>query len=299
MGWIKTIIILCIILSLGYLAYIYYPQLNDFIGSTNYPEVSENPRIGQFEKNLRFENSNISYFINSNCDSSRRSRIIFAFDYLARKSQVLSFYQTTEEKADVVVGCSKESYQTEKNVFAAGEGGPTAYIQLKNYSLIKRGKIILYERPECDYPVVEMHELLHVLGFAHVNNKSSIMYPYANCKVMVDSDIITILQEIYSQEPLADLSFDNISAIKNNIYLNISFTVANYGLKVAKGINVKIKEIPSENIDMGELGQGEAREISIGNMRLTSASISELTLNIDYAEKEFDKENNIKVINLD
>ena len=73
---------------------------------------------------------------------------------------------------------------------------------------------------DCSYPNVELHELLHVLGFDHSENKKSIMYQLIeSCDQILDQSIINQLKLLYAEENLPDLYFDKINVIKKGRYL--------------------------------------------------------------------------------
>jgi hypothetical protein len=303
MGVIRTlfngilfIILLGLIATGVFFGYQYYLQNLP----SNYGYVNASIDVSQFAHYLRFEDSQISYFINSNCNAERTARMLEAFKILADSVPEISFYASNEKKANILVGCSKDSYQQEENIFIAGEGGPTAYLNLSYYPLIKKGKVILYQKSECEYPVVELHELLHVLGFNHVNNKTNIMFPYAVCEARLDSETIKILSEIYSIEPVAELYFVNASAKAFNGYLNISISITNQGLKGAEKLNILLiadtEEL--EPIDMDAINPGETQMLGVSNIRLSKREISVLEIRINYTGKEFDKANNIAIIEL-
>ena len=42
-----------------------------------------------------------------------------------------------------------------------------------DFKTIEKGKIALFKESKCEYPVVELHEISHVFGFDHIDNKKS------------------------------------------------------------------------------------------------------------------------------
>jgi len=133
-----------------------------------------------FGKNMRFNHNMISYFIAKNCSKPRRDAMVEAFILLANKVKIISFYEV-KKNADIEVNCPDTYINMGKNMFAAGEGGPSKMINTSLFKTIEKGTIHLYDDPRCNYPVVEIHELLHVFGFAHSHNPNNIMYNTSNC----------------------------------------------------------------------------------------------------------------------
>jgi len=256
--------------------------------------VNISSEITQFIPNLRFPESSVSYYINSNCDYGQRARIENALQILADGVEILSFKRAIEENAEILIGCSKESYETEKNVFIAGEGGPTRIVNSTLYPTILKGKVLLYQDSECEYPVTEVHELLHVFGFDHINLKNKIMYPYSDCSQTLDERMINHLEQLYEVQSLADLYFDNVSAVKQGIYLNLSLEVNNQGLKNSESSALKIYS--GENLigdsDLGAIEFGSGVIFRLNNIRLPSRDTSEVKLRIETSEQELSKDNN-------
>lgn len=290
MGVIKVLIALIIIAGAAYFGYNYYSQNS----APQYGPIDAAAQASQFVPDLRFANSRVSYFINSNCNADRRTQLELALRVISSSAPALSFYPASEANADILMGCSKDSYEQEPNVFTAGEGGPTSYLNLSYYPLIKRGKVLLYQKSDCTYPVVEIHELLHVLGFAHVNNKTNIMFPYAVCTAKMDPQISEIIQKLYSVEPLAELSFGNASATVSGGYMTLYLEVTNQGLKIADNVNVMLYADNSQldPIEMGTIEMGQTQTVKIKNIKLPQNNVKTISLVIEYPEKEFNKNNN-------
>lgn len=297
MGIIRGLLIVIILIALGTAGFFYYQQQ----AATNqlYQEVNAPSQATQFAKNLRFDTNNISYFISKDCSVERKNKLEQALEILSNQTKILNFYSAEQASAEILVGCSKNSYEEQKNVFAAGEGGPTAYINLSYYPLIKRGKVILYEKSDCSYPVVELHELLHVLGFAHINNKTSVMYPYGGCNHKLDQSIIEILKRIYLVQPLPELLFSGANATKEGKFIILEMEVTNQGLKDASNISVDIyadnKKL--DPVDLGNIEIGVTENIKIPNLSLPSDKTSEIKLEIVYG-LELDKSNNVRIIKI-
>jgi len=264
------------------------------------PAVSASDKVVQFYSNLRFPSEKISYFINSNCDSKKNSQIIKALNILAQESKIISFYSADEKNAEIVIGCSKDSYETEKNSFIAGEGGPTNYINSTLYPIILRGKVILYEETKCDYPVTELHELLHVFGFDHINNSQMIMYPYVNCEQRINPEVTSELIRLYSIPSLPELYFENVSGSKDRKYLNLSVHVNNKGLADADKVSLEIYTNGEklETYDLGEIEYGAGSNFFVGNLEMQSSTVKSVKLVIVSGERELDNNNNVLEMSL-
>ena len=150
--------------------------------------------IKQLSENLSFKSNNISYSFSQNCSVNQISRLEAAMKIIEAKVGLLNFYQTNETKnlPDIMVECLSSNNNNSK----LGEGGPTL---IAGWEILE-GQVIFYNNSEldCNLPVVELHELLHVLGFIHTTKDSSIMYPIAWCGQEVDGKIIEVLKKEYS-----------------------------------------------------------------------------------------------------
>ena len=143
-----------------------------------------------FTENLRFDHNNISYFIEPSCSNIRASAMKEAFKTFQEKTEIISFYEIANKDADILVGCSENFIELGENLFVAGEGGPVEIINTTYFKIIQKGKIILYEDPRCERPVVEIHELCHVV---HANHRrqfygllESVMSDYLSKKMKLE-----------------------------------------------------------------------------------------------------------------
>ena len=300
-----VVILLLVLVALlcvsGYYLYQNYPRAATALHINNYnnnlpTEVNASGNITQFETNMRFNHNNLTYFI-LDCSDQKVARLMEAFSIIENDTNNLITFRaiTGEEGADILVGCSQSSFQTEKNVFIAGEGGPTRYLNVTVYPVIIQGKVILYEQSSCDYPVTELHELLHVFGFDHVNDSTKILYPYVGCDQRIDPKLIDMLTKLYLIEPKAELFFSNTSAIKTGIYLNISTEVNNYGMIDANGVTLEVlgDDTKIEDFDLKKIEFGAKETFAIGNMRLNSIDTKKITLKITSLAKEYNEQNNV------
>jgi hypothetical protein len=101
--------------------------------------------------------------------------------------------------ADISVYCLSAS-ETPKDgrIKTVGLGGPSKYYPINGYSVIVKGRIDIYET-QCSGGAMELHELLHVLGFDHVENDSrDLMSPMSDCDSIVKEHTKNDLIAIYS-----------------------------------------------------------------------------------------------------
>ncbi len=160
-----------------------------------------------------FPDNNISYsFTSFNfCYGERAERIHTAFNIIENKTKgILSFkYKPDEDYGDIIIDCYDESFEAG----IVGYGGPIFY---EGEREILWGEISLNPFEEeyiyCeDYPTEEIHEILHVFGFDHINDEKSIMHkgldelilyegeddqPYV-CQD-IEIEIVACLKNIYS-----------------------------------------------------------------------------------------------------
>ena len=256
----------------------------------------------QFYSNMRFNHNDITYYMNPECDEKKEERVEEAFSILHEKTEILSFETADEEDADILIGCSEESYEKEENLFVAGEGGPTKIVNSSLYPIILKGKVLLYDdkkygkKSRCDYPVTELHEIIHVFGFDHINDSSKIMYPYVECDQRLGDDLIVSLVKLYSVEPLPELYFKNINATKSGRYLDFAASITNMGLVDAENVRLDIYEDDKllNSFDIGDIEFGAGKIYSRTNFKLSSRASDKIEFRITCDNKEINEENNIK-----
>lgn len=251
-------------------------------------EIIDYGNTPMFAENVRFSKNEISYYIDDSCPFPRALRMRDAFDIVEDYVNNISFLETiSKEVADIYVSCSNEKIEVEKNLFAVGEGGPTKVIRVGRFNLIEEGRIHLYKDSTCDYPVIEIHELLHVLGFDHSKNPKSIMYEVYNCNQRITSDIIEILNSLYSIESLPDLKISKLEAVKKGKYLDFNITIVNEGMADVGIVEVFIssegKEISS--FLLNDIYKGYARTLTVQNLRMFSSNIEVIDFYVDYENK--------------
>jgi len=310
MGLIKALIglfLITTILGAGY--YIYDNYLSGEIQEFQFPGYNNNQveldlegvggEVKQFYDNMRFNHNKISYFVNANCQIEKKNKVHRAFEIINEKTEgLISFYEDFESRADIVVGCSPDSYEKEENIFVAGEGGPTHIIN-SSMPVIIRGKVLLYDeiRGACDEPLLELHELLHVFGYDHINNENDLMYPYINCDQEVNSDLIANLISLYSIEPFVDIYFEDIDANKQRYagkwYLNFNVSISNQGILDANDLFLKIyqDDILVQDFDLELVKLGGGKDFFVNNLALDSSS-NNIKFELETSTNEPNKKNN-------
>lgn len=250
----------------------------------------------QFYDNLRFSSSRISYRI-GDCSVKRTEDMTGAFSIIANKT-ILDFYPVYSDE-EIHVTCSNDN-RIEGGLFIAGEGGPTNITQGGFFNLIHEGKILLLKDSDCPKPNIAIHELLHVLGFEHSNNKKNIMYNITNCDQEIGDDTIQLINELYSYESLPDLLFTNVSASLNGRYLNANLSIRNYGLRDSENFDLIIfvdgKEL--KKFDFENLEAGYGRRLNLENIFVSDLSVEYFEFLIDSDFRELDKENNKIKLNI-
>lgn len=305
MSKLATIFAIILLIAVGFLAYKIYEitpsekqSLNIFITNAELPSANANTELTMFIPNMRFDTNRLSYFF-FECDQTKKQRVLNAFSIVSSETQIISFYETnSEEDAKIKIYCSDVKKPTRNNSFVAGEGGPDSLINLSLYPLINSGQIYLYGtkgQNECASPIVEIHELMHVFGFDHLQDKASILYPYVSCEQKITPEIVSELKRLYSIEPKSDLVITNASASKGGIYLNFQISVLNRGLIPATEINLEIYDIANKkigNFSIETLEPGTTNTISITNFKLPSRNTNDLKFIVKTQTPEFFYENN-------
>lgn len=249
----------------------------------------------QFYPNMRFNHNAITYRVNPNCTSQQAEKFGEATQALNNKIKGLLITQEPwiNEEADIEVLCGREFLES-GDVFVAGEGGPKFVLNSSLFTIIIGGKVVLY-RDSCSYNV-ELHELLHVFGFTHSNNRFSVMYNNSYCNQFLTGDIINELTRLYAYQPLPELFFEEISVTKHGSYLDFNITVENEGMINSGNISMDLlandKFLQKFSLGIVEFGGG--RILRTKNINLPSRNIKNVTFIIDPENKvaEYKKDNN-------
>jgi len=261
--------------------------------------------VPQFYKNMKFNHNLISYRIDPSCEQDKKERVTEALFELSKQVPVLTFY-ITSEIPDIDVSCDETVKEgIDESYFIAGEGGAKSIIQTGTYNVITEGIVLLYDSQEnsiqCDWPIVELHEILHVFGFDHSSDKASLMYPYlTSCNQKLDLGIIEDLNKLYSEKNLGELYFKNVKAIKKGKYLDFDVNITNAGIIDVENLQLSVFEGDEEIKDFdltngGKLDYGAGISLQISNLKLSSRSATDikLVLDADNLIEEYDESNNI------
>jgi hypothetical protein len=250
----------------------------------------------QFYPNMRFAKKSLIYNIGDSCPENKKTRMRQAFARIEEETGLLNFYQNINpKKADILASCNKTETQIQEKYFIVGEGGPTHLINTSLFYIIEEGKVLLfYAKSKCDNYNVELHELLHIFGFKHSNNKESIMYNTTFCNQVLTDDIVEELKRLYSIEELPDLYFSRISATKSGALLSFEAEVRNQGLSNSDDVMLKLysKGEKVDDFDLGRINYGEGKILQVKNIKLPSRKIDSIKFILADSEELYN-ENNI------
>ena len=244
----------------------------------------------QFYPNIRYPDSEISYRI-ENCPLGRQDEMESAFDIIGEET-ILEFYPVLSDE-QISVTCDDRAI-VEKNLFVAGEGGPTEIVAATKFNVIFGGDIVLLRNSQCGKPNVAIHELLHALGFNHSSNRNNVLYPVTDCSQVIGDDVINLINELYSFPSYPDLYFSNVTAGAEGRYLSTNITVGNIGLKNSQNADIEIyadgKLIKELNLEPIKVGEGKI--IILENLFTGKVNIQELEFVIVSSFNELEEENN-------
>jgi len=296
------IILTGLVIAAIYLAYVNIPGKPEMLNINLEKSVEPTLPTNQFYQNMKFNHNDISYSIGLNCADEKKQRVLEAFEEISMKVSEISFFPVSLNP-DIRVSCSFEDKEAlDEDYFIAGEGGAKEIIQTGDYNVITHGVILLYEESKnakkCDWPNVEIHELMHVFGFDHSEDENSLMFPFLeSCSQKLDLSITNKLKQLYSEENLAELYFDDISAMRKGKYLDFNMTVKNSGTIDSSNISLTILDDGDlvETRDIGKIRYGGGISLRITNLKLLHRDPDEITfiLNRDNSVKEKNNENNI------
>ena len=303
-GFIKILLNLVLILIVACLVFAVYFVYTNYVNpnpenleirhyseiSKNYPNLSN--EIKQFYPNMRFRHKQITFDISERCNDDKKDKVLEALQIIEDRTGIR--FLSTNNEPEVKVLCSKEEKEEAENEFVAGEGGPTRIIESTYYPLILQARIILYDRTDCEEPITELHELMHVFGFEHINNSKDVLYPYLQCGQELNSEMIDYLEELYSIAPLPEIYFINISAVKSGVYLDFNLEIRNIGLEDIKNVTLKVYGDGkfTEKFDLGEMEYGAGKAFSVNYMKLPSHKVKVIKFELEIKEQEYDKTNN-------
>jgi hypothetical protein len=225
----ETIFVLFLIGILG--GGYYYYNLEDEI---NYvPEFQKNNFSENFEKRiLDFSNIEeihwnympLTYSFDSSCVGPIIPRIYWAFEIIENETNERVSFVEVKENSNIKFVCYKEkNEEILSEVESILTQGLTTFDyagNVMNDTKIEFWKVSEKSRPSsCNkFPSLEIHEILHALGFAHIeNNKYSIMYPLGGTECVERNDWITVNGKTFQPKDKID---DEIVSCLNYIYSN-------------------------------------------------------------------------------
>lgn len=286
-------LVMVIILLGGYSIYSFMSEEMEFSANPrNYNFSLNNSSTDgmQYYPNMRYLEKEISYRID-NCEKKKSQDMRDAFRIIENVT-MLEFYEVPYNE-ELYITCN-ETTKFEKNMFIAGEAVPSKVVPTGLYNIILRGEILLIKDSTCENPNIAIHELLHTLGFNHSNNPNNIMYPVSSCKQTIGEEIPKLINEVYSVENLPDLMFEEATAQKRGIYLDINASIRNAGLKDANEFILDIisdgKTMKQFKIEKTEIGTG--KKVTLTILLLTKFNLDNLNLYINSTDMELNKENN-------
>ncbi len=167
--------------------------------------ISDNLNGNNYSKNNKFywDHIPLTYSLldlkiknNSNCSQSQILRIRKAFEIIENSTkEKIKFKENFEfEKVDIKIYCQGVKFDSINYL----DEGKTKYNVRNNQ--IRYGEINFYNHLNCgDWPDTEIHEILHLFGYEHINNPQSIMNPESEiCDLnKIDDWIIKDLVENY------------------------------------------------------------------------------------------------------
>lgn len=211
---------------------------------------------------------------------------------------VISFVEVNNPSdADMNVSWVSEEQSLEPGTSVIGRGGSDYVIDTGLFNLSDKGYVYLSSHEAyCTSRIV--HEFGHVLGLDHVENEYDVMYYLIHCGRQLSNDAIRTFQNLYKTEPLPELYFYNISAIKTGSNYTISFEVKNAGLINSKNTSVILEGDGKEmqNFVIPEIKPGWGYIYSWWIIKLDNYKTLKLTIDPKNSFSELDKENNVIVL---
>ena len=215
------------------------PAVPDKEETVEFPEAVEPEDL---IKELHWTHMPVTYFIvnEEECGDYEVRKIGRAFDAISNATNSVVSFEKVDYPADIDITCSflegcyekkvdiQETVIYRYEIICAHNRGRARIIAVRDYEILKaeielfglagfaettrRGPSGFYVG-SCGHPNTEIHEILHVFGYGHVNNPDSIMYPSEESvgltmqeegacigsKKSIDKEIADDLVRIYSQ----------------------------------------------------------------------------------------------------
>lgn len=129
------------------------------------------------------------------CPSEQILRVKNAFDIIENSTKGVVKFKEDKIYGDILIFCYNQA-KPKKEYIKEGEAMPKII-----GNVIAGGNVYFYTHLNCgNWPDVEIHEILHLFDYEHINNTQSIMYPYSKvCDLNnIDKEITDDLIETYS-----------------------------------------------------------------------------------------------------
>ncbi|MDO8516675.1 MAG: matrixin family metalloprotease [Nanoarchaeota archaeon] len=200
-GWIFMIIasVLIILFTIGFIISQYVQIKNEnknsttqsYIPQKNIQKTYSEPQWGEMPIYYQFENLN-------SCGKIIPEKILRSFEKIKIQTNNTVYFEENINKLGINITC----YQENSNEETIDEA---AYFTNK-YRQITNAEINFYDTNNSDYnplcknsSYIEVHQILHALGFAHSTDSKSIMNPNKKCNETIDTGIIDKLIITYKQ----------------------------------------------------------------------------------------------------
>ena len=298
MKMLDFMVLLMLFITLGFGSYVLWLNFpgetrvyQPVVGNYSYPDLPDTQN--QFLPNMRYVDSVISYKIEPDCSEKKRQDIISSFNILESET-VLQFEESGD--GEIKFLCSQVAPEPEqKNHFVAGEGGPAEIVNTSLYYVILSGKVSLFRSEKCDEPKIALHEILHALGFDHVNNRKSIMYPVTDCDQELDPFIVQEIDRLYSVDAAQDLAIERITANRTGRYLQFYASVINRGLLDAQDVKLTVYSDGEEikEYDLDDISIGAKKFLTVQNLRISGEdAVLRFVVTSQAGSNELSMENN-------
>jgi hypothetical protein len=296
---ILAVLSVLFIISL-FITYWYLPSdSRDYVIISSAPD-KENTTVlteaKQFYPSMRFAYKDISYEIDEECNLKKQNDVIGAFDIIEQKTN-LNFYRAYN--GQINVSCDEKT-KMEGDLMIVGEGGPINVSIGKYFSIIGGGQILLIKDSNCPKPNLDMHEILHVLGFDHSQNSKSVMYSILDCDQEIDQVYIDKINYLYSSPSFPDLEIENLEASFSNRFLDYNLTIQNEGLADAGAsyLDVYADDKKIDEIKIEPLKPGYGEKLTMSNFMVSKITFSSIKFVVRTGYEELNKENNHAVLEI-